>query len=131
MERGEDRAVAQPELKYFTFRQNNSGGSFVDGDNVAIYVIVEARDADEANDIAESKGVYFDGSDAGIDCECCGDRWSPVHDADGMSVPSVYGQPITFGVSNTNEPWEPNMLRDGMVIHYHDGRRYKIGEKNS
>lgn len=129
MKRGAHRVARQPELKYFTFRQNNSGGSISDNANVAAYVIVEARDAAEANDIAESKGVYFDGCEAGIDCDCCGDRWYPAHETDGTVVPTVYGEPIVFGAPRADEPFEPNMLRDGVVIHHHDGERYKIGEK--
>ena len=60
---------------FYTFDQNNSGGQFI-GPN---YIIIEADSAEEANTIAqESAGVYFNGCEDNIDCECCGDRWYPV-----------------------------------------------------
>lgn len=60
--------------RFYCFDQNNSGGGF---DTIGENVIVEAHNADEANRIAESVGVYFDGMEDGeyVDCECCGDRW--------------------------------------------------------
>lgn len=78
---------------FFTFSQNNSGGSFVINKNVAPYVIVEADSADEANHIAEGLGIYFDGVADGYDCECCGDRWYPQWKNDsGTDKPEVYGE---------------------------------------
>ena len=80
------------DTKFYTFRQNNSGGVF-DG---PVYVIVEATSAEEANRIAEnSEIVYFDGCDKGMDCPCCGDRWYPQWSDDkGDDVPSHYGEPF-------------------------------------
>lgn len=71
--------------KFYTFRQNNSGGSY-DGPH---YVIVEAIDRDEAEMIAENDVVYFDGCSSGRDCSCCGDRWSRYSDE--SDVPAIYG----------------------------------------
>ena len=79
---------------FYEFRQNNSGGSF---SGPAISVIVEADSASEANDIAESKGVYFNGCDDGSDCECCGDRWYSVDERCAMKVPSIYDTPLNEG----------------------------------
>ena len=62
-------------MPFFTFYQNNSGGVF---DGPAHYVIVEASDAEEAATRAETVGVYFNGVEDGLDCECCGDRWFGV-----------------------------------------------------
>jgi hypothetical protein len=75
---------------FFTFSQNNSFGTFDVDDNVDHYVIIEAESADEANHIAESIGIYFDGVEKGIDCECCGDRWYPVYN-EGVEKPEIYG----------------------------------------
>jgi hypothetical protein len=75
---------------FYTFHQNNSGGSFVINNNVAPYVIVEADSAVEANQIAEELEIYFNGCSDGIDCECCGDRWWPVDEDDGTVEPKVY-----------------------------------------
>jgi hypothetical protein len=76
-------------MPFFTFQQNDSGG-FFDGFET---VIVEAANADEANDVALEYGVYFDGCYDGRDCDCCGDRWYRVHDFQADDVPSIYGQP--------------------------------------
>lgn len=54
---------------FYVYRQNNSGGSFR---TPAISVIVEADNATEADTIAETVGIYFDGAG---DCSCCGNRW--------------------------------------------------------
>jgi len=60
---------------FYEFSQNNTGGSFdVDG-NVCHRLFIEANSIQEANDIAESLGCYWDGVDKGMDCPCCGDRW--------------------------------------------------------
>lgn len=77
-------------MAFFEYRQNNSGGSF-DAPNLT--VIVEAPDAEIADVIAQRHGVYFDGCEKGIDCDCCGDRWSRAY-GDGKPVPSLYGEPI-------------------------------------
>lgn len=61
---------------YYEFRQNNSGGHFLEDDNVSIMVIIEACCFAEAKEKAEEIGIYFDGVQKGMDCPCCGDRWS-------------------------------------------------------
>jgi hypothetical protein len=76
---------------YYTFYQNNSGGIFDITSDVAEYVIIEASNHEEANDIAESIGIYFNGCEDGIDCECCGNRWYPVFERDGTEEPDIYG----------------------------------------
>lgn len=60
-------------MKFYHFYQNNSGGSRTAG--MPGYLFVEAESAEEADDRAESVGVYFDGCENDIDCDCCGDRW--------------------------------------------------------
>lgn len=64
-------------LKWFEFRQNNSGGvDVVDpGAGIDKYVWVQARNHQEANVRAEQIGLYFNGCETGQDCDCCGDRW--------------------------------------------------------
>lgn len=76
---------------YYTFGQNNSGGSFDfdESRGVTHYVIIEADNAEDANRRAEDLGIYFDGCESGMDCDCCGDRWSPAWRGD--AEPSVYG----------------------------------------
>lgn len=83
-------------MKKFIYTQNNSGGDFdypewtgpedLGGvfaswrtEKVDVWVIAES--ASEANELVqEYAGVYFDGCDSGLDCECCGDRWYRADD---------------------------------------------------
>lgn len=71
-------------LRFFHFSQNNSGGSFVVDTEAGIAqeVVIQATSPQEANAKAEAIGLYFNGCDAGIDCNCCGDRWYPKWDDD-------------------------------------------------
>lgn len=61
--------------KFYKFSQNNSGGSFNVDEKVCHRLLIEANTASEACSIAENFGVYFDGCEKGMDCDCCGDRW--------------------------------------------------------
>lgn len=61
------------ETNFYEFRQSNPGG-FFDKD-MPRYLWIEASSEEEACAIAEEHGVYFDGIEKGIDCDCCNDRW--------------------------------------------------------
>ncbi len=80
-------------MKFYSFDQNNSGGRFDVDDKVCHRVIVEAKDTDEAIGLVENLGVYFDGCENGMDCDCCGDRWYRPWRGDdgGMTFPYSYG----------------------------------------
>lgn len=99
---------------FYTFEQNNSGGKFDLDLNAGIghYVIIEANDSEEANDRAESIGLYFNGVGTGVDCECCGNRWYR-NCYDGDSEPTIYGKPVVF--LNCPDTVEPSF------VHYSDG----------
>ena len=61
---------------FYVFRQNNSGGYFTEpAKNI---IVKDASDSEQATEIALKAGMYFDGIMAGVDCECCGDRWFPM-----------------------------------------------------
>jgi hypothetical protein len=77
------------ESRFYEFSQNNSGGSFDIDDKLCGCILIEAKDAEDANIIAESIGIYFDGCDSGIDCSCCGDRWQPVDESDDINLKKV------------------------------------------
>ena len=102
-------------MKFFTFVQNNSGGVF---SGPAQYVIVEAANAEDANDRAEAVGLYFDGAveDAdgySRDCPCCGSRWHRQYaDDEGDPSPMIYGKPAA------ESPYTGRIL-----IVYADGRQ--------
>ena len=103
--------------KFYQFRQNNSGGSFVFDNDVAPYVFIEAVDHDDANRRAQNIGIYFDGCLTGEDCSCCGDRWSPADESDAEDTPNIDGLWHTF--------WTDS---DGLfaIVHYMDGRKFKF-----
>ncbi len=101
--------------KFFTFDQNNSGGSFVRNDHVDAYVIIEATDMDDANRRAESIGIYFNGVRDGYDCGCCGDRWSEQWNEKGTPNPTVYGKDVSIYKPITN--W------GDAIVHYTDGTK--------
>lgn len=103
---------------FFTFDQNNSGGSF-DFDaarGISEHVIVEAADAEEANRLAEEIGLYFDGEG---DCACCGDRWYVQSDSNaGDEAPSVHGTPVES--ASTFFKWMGD--NPDVFVHYLGGR---------
>lgn len=80
---------------FYTYNQNNSGGKFEINNDIKHYVIIEADNCEEANRIAESVGIYFDGVEEEIDCPCCGNRWSRADESDGYQEPSIYGTKIS------------------------------------
>ena len=48
---------------------------FIADSNLFVY----ANTPEEADVVAESIGIYFDGVSAGKDCACCGDRWTRAY----------------------------------------------------
>lgn len=78
-------------MKFFEFSQNNSGGSFICNDMLTNRVYIEAPSEREAIARAEDMGMYWNGVDEGMDCPCCGDRWSKPWRDDGMEFPYNYG----------------------------------------
>lgn len=115
------------QTKFYTFNQCNSGGSYdrIQG-RVAEYVVVEADSVREANATARSLGIYFDGVAEGIDCECCGDRWSEADEYDGEPVPEVYGVELVHGIYDRGRffDWLVQAHSGGSIpgfIRYRDG----------
>ena len=82
--------------KWYTFTQNNSGGSFEHfaEDGIGYAVIIEAVDADHANARAKRIGLYFNGCASGRDCSCCGDRWHEASGYDAEDTPQLYGKSL-------------------------------------
>ena len=77
-------------MSWYLFYQNNSGGRFVVNDNVCHRLFIEAESNDDAINTAEGIGCYWSGVALGIDCPCCGDRWSN-YDAQPIEIPKQYG----------------------------------------
>ena len=63
-------------MQWFEFLQNNSYGVFKVDNKVCHDIFIEAENYKEARKKALSLGIYFNGVYKGIDCPCCGDRWS-------------------------------------------------------
>ena len=107
-------------LKWFEFRQNNSGGVFVADKNLSVHVYIEATTPAAANQRAQELGIYFDGFG---DCPCCGNRWCEVWEGDeGESFEELgfyaWKQQKIF-------PWGLTETYDkdaGAVFHFADGR---------
>lgn len=106
---------------FYHYSQNNSGGSFdFDGERgITHHVIIEAQNAEQANDLAEEIGLYFNGCDYGEDFSCCGDRWFEAY-GEGDEEPMIYGEPATSG-------WKPRWHKwmgenPEAYIHFADGR---------
>ena len=80
-------------LKFYTFRQTNTGGKFEVNKNISQFVLIEALSYKEANERAEGIGIYFNGCESGLDCDCCGDRWDELDEYNkGTESPEIYGK---------------------------------------
>ena len=107
--------------KFYTFNQNNSGGSFQYNKRAGIthYVIIEAVDCNHAISRAESIGLYFDGVEEQRDCPSCGDRWYKPYADEGRSEPMIYDAPVA-----THKRSEYGFFKDDqkeIAVHYLDG----------
>jgi len=100
-------------MSFFTYRQNNSGGSFVENEHVNIFVIIEADSAKQADNKAKSIDIYFDGCENGTDCHCCGDRWS--------RAATTYFEEKGFSEKYGGDR--------GTIIYYKNGNKEIIGER--
>lgn len=111
------KTTIEVDLKWYTMRQNNSGGYFIRNNEVRDTVIIQALSPEDAESRAER---IICGNDHY--CECCGERWHTwFSDEDGYEVPSLYGNPI-------DESRSGSFCHDA-VLYYFDGtkRFYKFG----
>lgn len=104
-----------PENKFYLYEQNNSEGVFQVDHGVDINVIIEANNIYMANKIAKRHGVYFNGVDKNIDCDCCGDRWS--------DSPQAYDK-LTDALRN-----RLTMFGGQVVIYMANGEVYRAKEE--
>lgn len=115
---------------FFTYHQNNSGGEFVyDYDaGIAVNVVIEADNADDANEKAEAIGLYWNGvADDRGDCECCGDRWySAWGYTEGTPNPTVYGCDAAL---MGHVGWRDEMEYEGFV-HFADSRKVGFAHRD-
>lgn len=116
-------------MTFYRFHQNNSGGMHIVDDRVTINVFIEADNDIEADAKAETVGIYFEGCDTGMDCECCGDRWyrSDDNDSDNADTPTLYGIPI-----ENHSPADEYWVKVGEPyahVYYKDGRKVTFLKK--
>lgn len=105
------------ETKFYTFSQNNSGGYFIENDDVATYLIIEAQSEEEA--VSKMQNITAEYSDF---CICCGERWSDYAIDSGTEKPLVFGKDVK----------KDNPVRSdssSTIIHYYDGTKEKLWYK--
>lgn len=85
-------------MNFYLFSQNSSGGSY----KGPHFVIVKSRDLNDAVYYAKKYcGIYFNGVENGLDCECCGDRWDiPYSDEKVSSVDEIIERVKTYHYLN-------------------------------
>jgi hypothetical protein len=114
--------------KFYTYRQNNSGGCFDFNyeKGITVNVIIEADSPENADDRAKEIGLYFDGCDDWTDCPCCGDRWYHTYEGAGTESPEVYGKPVAEAeyLVTWAEPGKE------AAVHYLDGTIKWYGERS-
>ena len=114
---------------FYTYRQNNSYGVFDVDEHVKHYVIIEADSASEADEKAESIGLYFDGVKDDIDCPCCGDRWHKAYSLgygiEGTKEPEIWGQSALKYLEETGR----SLWKEEAIIYYKDGKVTVLSEK--
>lgn len=113
---------------FYEFSQNNSGGSFDVDDKVCHRLFIEADNLSEAIFKAEQLGCYWYGVASGIDCPCCGDRWSKPWDEEGETFPKDYSATDFSSLSSWHMKYdkyeiikEPH-LREGYMIKSYVGK---------
>jgi hypothetical protein len=76
------------DLKWWTVRQNNSGGYWITDDDVAMFVMIQAPSIQEAEAIFDRVTAH-----ALEYCSCCGERWYFSDYEKGTDDPMIYGKP--------------------------------------
>ena len=115
-------------MSWFLITQNNSGGSFRTTDKLCHRLYIEADNTDDAKAIAEDLGCYWNGCEAGIDCECCGDRWHEPWDE--IEFPVKYGDYVFDTIEDYAQHLYSTFMRwtqpDGRIF-YSNGEVKEIG----
>lgn len=109
----------RPVSRFFTFGQNNSGGSF---DGPAVNVIIEAPDMETACKLTEphftlcgDSGRYADYDYCGC-CPCCGHRWSKPWNNEPKTVEDMVNQIDKDGLQYRGGVSTALVKADGSII---------------
>lgn len=124
-------------LKWYHYSQCNSGGYFVTNDYVAQEVFIQAPSEATADAMAEHVGIYFDGTETGRDCPCCGDRWTSAYNISGL-ITYIYKEGVgyEYGTFDDMDSLAQAKANDAMyghldenicIVYYADGtvKRFK------
>jgi hypothetical protein len=112
-------------MKYYTYRQNNSGGTWEIDESKGIghYVIIFADDAQDADYIAERIGIEFY-----TGCPCCGDRWTKqLDDTEGKDIPMIYDKNLEEALK---DKWIAKKGKS-IFLHFNKKEFMKITEENA
>ncbi|MCY7059545.1 hypothetical protein [Streptococcus oralis] len=101
-------------MTFYVYRQNNSGGYFVEDENVSAHVIIEAENEAQADikfdEIIDKKSEYT------TYCPCCGKRWSGVDETyQNVEVDSAVAEQL-----------KKHRYYDKAVLYMADGTKKKI-----
>lgn len=120
-------------MNWYNFTQNNSGGYFDVDDKVCHRLFIEAESFDDAIKKAEELGCYWDGVNKGIDCSCCGDRWSIMRDNNPINIEKYATEGWRGRIKFRNiEEYAQFMANEygwtvpDIRIYYHDGNVKEI-----
>lgn len=107
----EQQEIKPIPLKWFNFRQNNSGGRFIVNEYMAHDVFIQATSAAEA--VRRAQVIGLDPYEAY--CSCCGERWGLdcLGDEDGFAQPTKYGKLYSKNTSRG--------FKEEARLHYIDG----------
>ena len=114
---------------FYEFSQNNTGGSFTVNDKLCHRLFIEAPSLNIACSIAEELGCYWEGVQGGIDCGCCGDRWSKPWSDEPIKIPQ---KDKGFGELNSIEEYAQKLANEygwtepDARIFYMDGKVKEI-----
>lgn len=101
---------------FYFVSQNNSGGYFIENDDVAEYLVIEASNKCEF----ESK-LYDIVQDYLEFCPCCGERWSTWMSDEGTEAPTIYREPVKEFLQS-----DSSYIDKEAIIYYLDGRKVKV-----
>lgn len=105
-------------MRFYEWTQNNTYGHFEVDENISHRVVIEADSYEQAEDKAFDFGIYYNGVEDQMDCDCCGDRW---YDGRELTDRSLDGKTIDEYLQDLADQygWED----PDIIVHYADGTK--------
>ena len=104
---------------FITFTQNNSGGYFIQNEDVDVFVIIEGDSLEEI--IYKAYDVFRDYREY---CECCGERWDDdwKDEIDLKKEPMIYDEKL--------EDFKGSIWSDYVIVYFKDcKKKYNLKTK--